>query len=128
MAKQFILHTLKALSVLNAASSDSHQQSLTLLTHLSIKFFFLFVWVVTSKGVGSDICVCSHESMGRLQVEQICPSSNILTSLQSTLSLSDNLSGRLYKVLTGEFVVDALVLLSSCSQLCEFPKAFSTDD
>lgn len=124
------LHTLKALPVISSEQSDSnHQQSLTLFTHLSMKFFFLLVCVVTSKGADSDISVCSHDSVELLQVGQICRPSNVWTSLQSTLSLSDNLSGRLYKVFTGEFDFDALLLLQdNCSQLCEFAKAFSTDD
>lgn len=102
---------------------SDHQQSLTLFTHLSIKFFFLLVCVVASKGVGKESCVCSSESNKPSQEGHLSEVRCI--RLQSKLSLlSDSLSGRLYKDLTGEEVL----LVGSCSQLCEFAEAFSTEE
>lgn len=94
-----------------------------------MKFFFLFVCVVASKGADSDICACSNESIGWSQTGHFLSSRFSWTSLVSKLSLhSDSLSGRLYKVLTGEFVFEVLLLLDDWSQLCDFAEALSTDD
>lgn len=76
-----------------------------------MKFFFLFVCVVASSGAGSESCVCILSSASNMPSKLLHLREFSCDSLKSMLSLlSDSLSGRLYKVLTGEFCFDVLLM------------------
>lgn len=98
--------------------TDLHH-SLTLFTHLSIKFFFRLVCVVASKGVGKESWVCiSSASKMPSQLRHLRELGSI--SLVSKWSLlSDSRSGRLYSDFSGDADLELLLLLVNCSQLCE---------
>lgn len=98
--------------------TTDNQHSLTLFTHLSMKFFFLLVCVAASKGVGRESCVFASTSKMPSQLRHL--REVISTSLESKWSLlSDSLSGRLYSDFSGDAVLLLLLLLFNCSQLCD---------
>lgn len=84
--------------------------------------------MAASKGVGRESCVCG--SSASKMPSQLLHLRELTSSwLESKLSLlSDSLSGRLYSDFSGDVVLEVLLLLVNCSQLCEAGEAFSRDD